>query len=151
MRYKVPGWENYAIKIEYKDGSSYIKSRWKDPYLLTYAKSLYNRESCGNCRAKQFPRISDITLGDFWQIDTVKKIPRDIKVNQGISVILANSLKGQQIINDIQDSMKLFEIPENTFSNMKARYSECHSRSIMSEQFVKDTEKMVFNSSPSYD
>lgn len=37
MRYKVPGWENYAIKIEYKDGSSYIKSRWKDPYLLTYA------------------------------------------------------------------------------------------------------------------
>lgn len=39
MRYKVPGWENYAIKIEYKDGSSYIKSRWKDPYLLTYAKS----------------------------------------------------------------------------------------------------------------
>lgn len=145
MRYKVPGWENYAIKIEYRDGSSYIKSRWKDPYLLTYAKSLYNRESCGNCRAKQFARVSDITLGDFWQIDTVKKIPRDIKVNQGISVILANSLKGQQIINDIQDSMNLFEIPENTFLNMKARYSECHSRSIMSEQFVKDTEKNGFS------
>ena len=66
-------------------------------------------------------------------------------MNQGISVILANSLKGQQIINDIQDSMKLFEIPENTFSNMKARYSECHSRSIMSEQFVKDTEKNGFS------
>lgn len=82
---------------------------------------------------------------NFLQIDTVKKIPRDIKVNQGISVILANSLKGQQIINDIQDSMKLFEIPENTFSNMKARYSECHSRSIMSEQFVKDTEKNGFS------
>ena len=130
---------------KFSDESFTIEENGTDPYLLTYAKSLYNRESCGNCRAKQFPRISDITLGDFWQIDTVKQIPRDIKVNQGISVILANSLKGQQIINDIQDSMKLFEIPENTFSNMKARYSECHSRSIMSEQFVKDTEKNGFS------
>lgn len=41
--------------------------------------------------------------------------------------------------------MNLFEIPENTFLNMKARYSECHSRSIMSEQFVKDTEKNGFS------
>lgn len=63
----------------------------------------------------------------------------------GIMKDYGNSLKGQQIINDIQDSMKLFEIPENTFSNMKARYSECHSRSIMSEQFVKDTEKNGFS------
>ena len=61
-------------------------------------KVYITRESCGSCRAKQFPQLDDITLGDFWQIDTVKKIPRDIKVNQGISVILANSLKGQQLL-----------------------------------------------------
>lgn len=145
MRYKFPRWEDYAIKIDYLDGTSYVKSRWKDPYLLTYAKSLYTRESCGACKAKEFPRDSDITLGDFWQIDTIKRMPNDIEMNRGVSVLLVNSTKGLDVVGRLEDKMNLFEIPNDVFPNMKARYSECHCRSEMSEAFVKDVNEIGFD------
>lgn len=145
MRYKYPRWEDYAIKIKYLDGTSYVKSRWKDPYLLTYAKNLYNRESCGMCKAKEFPRVSDITLGDFWQIDTIRRIPDDLKINRGISVILANSEKGLKFIEKLDDKMKLFEIPIEIFPNMKVRYSECHQRSKEAEEFIRSVSEIGFD------
>lgn len=138
MRYKYPRWEDYSIKIEFNDGSSYIKSRWKDPYLLSYAKNLYNRESCGECKAKEFPRISDITLGDFWQIDTIRKLPDKLQTNRGISVILVNSSKGLRLIEKTKVAMNLFQIPEDVFPNMKNRYSECHPRSNLSSIFISN-------------
>lgn len=147
MRHKEPRWEDYAIKLEYADGSVYQKSRWKDPYLLTYAKSLYNREACGECKAKAFPRISDITLGDFWQIDTIRKIPAELKTNRGVSVILVNSQVGMKILYEIQSSMVLMQIPDNVFLNMKTRYSECHRKSEDSEKFLESVKKIGFTQS----
>lgn len=144
MRYKKPGWENYAIKITFKNGTNYKKSRWKDPYMLTYATNLYNRQSCEQCEAKKFPRVSDITIGDFWQIDTLRKIPKEINVNKGVSVILANTKKGNEIVNQISKQMFIKEIPKEIFPNMINRYSECSKKHPQKEEFIKLTKEKGF-------
>jgi len=52
------------------------------------------RPSCYACRYKEVPRISDISLGDFWgvrwQLDT----------NQGTSLVLLNTSKGRDLFFD---------------------------------------------------
>lgn len=151
MRYKKPSWENYAIQIKYKNGEIYKKSRWKDPYLLTYATNLYNRPSCSNCNAKKFPRSSDLTLGDFWQIDTLKQIPREIDVKKGVSVIIGNSQKGNELLKKIKEKIFIFEIPNDVFPNMFERYSSCSEINPNRKNFFKEIETNSFsNTAKSY-
>ena len=138
MRYKKPGWENYAIKVEYEDGKSYIKSRWKDPYLLSYATNLYNRESCAQCTAKCFPRESDITIGDFWQIDSLPNIPEGLKINKGVSLIITNTVIGEKILKEASVDLVQGELPDNIFQNMVNRLSEFSKLNPNKTKFMKD-------------
>ena len=145
MRHKKPGWEEYAMNIIFEDGKCYCKSRWKDPYLLSYASSLYNRTICSKCKAKTFPRVSDITLGDFWQIDTLPAIPKTIKIDSGVSIVLAHSSKGLELLQHMNDDLYIYELPDNVFTNMKERFSGCSKESPNKEKFLEQVQKMSFN------
>lgn len=144
FRHKKPSWENYGIKIDFRDGTSYQRSRWSDPYLLSYAKSLYNRDCCSQCRAKEFPRKSDITLGDFWQIDTIRKLPHGLKIKDGLSVVICNTVRGKELIWQLADRVWLYDIPSNVFPTMTQRYSECHQANPQREQFERLLETTTF-------
>ena len=124
MRYKKPSWENYSMRLTFSDNSKYSASRWKDPYLLSYATNLYNRKSCSNCIAKNFPRYSDITIGDFWQVDTLPTINRNIDIKKGVSVIITHNIFGDDFLQSCKESILIFEIPKIVFNNMVERYSE---------------------------
>lgn len=144
MRYKEPSWENYAMKIEFDDGTIYKKSRWKDPYLLSYATNLYNRTICMNCEAKKFPRVSDITLGDFWQIDTLPVISKEINIDSGISIVLAHNEKGNEILKQLDEYLYMHELPKQIFTNMIERFSGCSKKNSNKEQFFKQLKTESF-------
>lgn len=115
FRYKNPSWENYSMKIEYADGTGYMKSRWKDPYLLSYATGMYNRESCTVCQSKKIPSVSDITLGDFWAIQWYSNAPKIFERKKGISILLVNSNKGEKIFESVKKNLYFSEIDLKTF------------------------------------
>ena len=144
MRFKKPGWENYSMKVEFENGRKYKKSRWKDPYLLSYASNLYNRPICTNCKAKGFPRISDITLGDFWQIDTLPSIPREVKIDLGVSIVLTHSQCGFEIIKQLEEELHIYELPKDVFVNMIDRFSECSRENVKKESFFAEVEQRGF-------
>lgn len=104
MRRKQPSWEIYSMDIRFKDGSGYQKIRWKDPYLKTYSKALFNRPVCADCTAKSFPRRSDITLGDFWALDGLK-LKQNFAVGKGMSIVIANSPAGAALAEQAKGQM----------------------------------------------
>ena len=57
------------------------------------------RSSCHNCQYRGLPRISDITIGDFWGIHGMN----DKDMFKGISSVMINSLKGQELFDNIKD------------------------------------------------
>ena len=57
------------------------------------------RPSCYNCQAKSGRSQSDITIGDFWGIETVLPSMDDDK---GTSLVLVHTEKGKQIFADAQ-------------------------------------------------
>lgn len=107
FRDKTNGWKEYSLRIDYSDGSRYIQSRNKDPYIQGFLKNLYLRESCYNCRFRGIDRSSDFTIGDFWK---VKDFLPALYDDKGTSVVMVHNHKGLHILNSLKDNMVLSEI-----------------------------------------
>lgn len=87
-------WQNFKIKIV-GSSSTYLKSHKKDPFFYGYLKNLYLNDICYSCVFCRIPRVSDITLGDYWGV------PKELKDTEGTSLVIVNSNIGEEIINKL--------------------------------------------------
>ena len=104
FRDKQLGWLNYNFTVDYKDGSKSSESHNENLYMQGFLRDLYNRPSCHKCKVKGGRCASDITLGDFWRIDNVYP---ELNDNFGVSVVLANTQKGDGIIKAVAPKVKV--------------------------------------------
>lgn len=87
------GWHNLTQKFVFENGQEYFDTHSTSLFIQGYIDShIYCRPSCYSCNFKGFPRIADITIGDFWGIEKYK--PKYNK-NMGTNVVLINSEKGK--------------------------------------------------------
>lgn len=83
------GWNQFCTRIEFEDGQVYLKDRNGDAYMRGYLKhNLYVRPSCYDCKFKEIPRVSDISLADFWGIGNTRPHLDD---NKGTSMVMLNT------------------------------------------------------------
>ncbi len=102
------GWHNFATKIDFENGKKYIQNRYCDSYMIGYLNyNAFMRPSCYECKFKDFPKTADITLGDFWGIENIDP---SLDNNQGTSIILLNSKKGEELFEHIKDKVSFKEI-----------------------------------------
>lgn len=100
------GWNRFSTKLTFADGSTYQKDRNEDYYMRGYLRyNLYMRPSCHQCGYKTLPRISDISLGDFWGIG---RYDETLDNEKGTSVVLVNSKKGQALLAMAQNHLMLY-------------------------------------------
>lgn len=71
-------------------------------YMKAFDKSALFRKSCYSCRYAKIPRIGDITLADFWGIGRHGK-PFKYDTMKGVSLVLANTEKGLNAINSLDE------------------------------------------------
>lgn len=100
------GWRSLARKVVFDNGRVYYGEGHEDHYRRGYHGNYFERPSCYDCKFKGIPRISDITMGDFWGID---KIAPSLDHNLGTSMILANTDKGIKFVEAIRSKMELKE------------------------------------------
>lgn len=105
FRDKKTGWKTYSFVIENNDGNSFIELSSKNAFMRGYLADLYTRPSCHTCPAKQLKSGSDITLGDFWGIESLMP---EIDDDKGVSAIIVNSDKGKQVLHNI--NVELYEV-----------------------------------------
>jgi coenzyme F420-reducing hydrogenase beta subunit len=92
------GWRSLGIYIKFKNGKYYFANRNNSPWTNGYiVGNLFMRPSCYRCKYKNIPRVSDISIADFWGF---KKRRQDMFY--GISLVMVNSRKGAVLYNDIQ-------------------------------------------------
>ena len=102
FRDKEEGWEKYSLRIVYSDGTEYRKNKTEDLFLKTFTKGGYLRQSCYECAYKGFPRVSDITLGDFQEI---LELDPSVDTKMGWSMIKINTDKGQKTLDAVKDNL----------------------------------------------
>lgn len=144
MRKKYPSWEIYSMNIEFEDGSIYQKSRWKDLYLKSYSKGLFNRETCAECTSKAFPKLSDLTLGDFWNVDGFE-LSNIFDIDRGISIIIANSIIGVDVVEAIKSEMKSQEIDLLTLKRLYPHLGRANKASNQRDVFIEELKSSQFS------
>ena len=107
---KSRGWHNLGTKITFKNGREYYGNRYTDAWVNSFIGGKFMiRSSCAACRFKELPRISDITIGDFWGGDYT---PDERK--NGVSLVMINSPKGRSVLDAIKPRLVLREASFDT-------------------------------------
>lgn len=64
------------------------------------------RRSCYGCNYKSIARVSDITIGDYWGVE---KYHKAFNSKDGVSVVLINSDKGSELLDQIKSRIIMEE------------------------------------------
>lgn len=96
---KETGWTDLTNKFIFENGKTYFGTRKVDSNLKATFLNVLVRPSCYDCKFKGFPRIADITIGDFWALPT--KEYASLVDNTGTSYYIANSEKAQTFFSNI--------------------------------------------------
>lgn len=115
FRDKTDGWEKFRFVVRSKSASKADKNSVllsdiysNNPYMKGFLNDLYLRESCYNCPARCFASHSDITIGDFWGVHSLKM--DDMNDKKGLSIITINSDKGKDKFQEISSKLILREL-----------------------------------------
>ncbi len=100
---KHSGWKQYTLRMDYEDGTSYIKKANDDAYFIGFGRSLFSRLACFDCRFRFSNTKADITLADFWGIEHLEGI--EIKEDRGVSLVLTNTPRGEEWIKGLSEKM----------------------------------------------
>ena len=107
FRDKAKGWNPTSfISTVFSSGRKILLPSTEDEYMQAFLKNLSLRQSCGNCVFNKLPRQADMTIGDFWRICKYNKKYDDQK---GTSVILINNPKGNNLLENISNSIKMLK------------------------------------------
>ena len=107
FRNKETGWKNYSVKLMFTDKSYYKQIFGRDLFMRAFLSDLCLRPSCYNCHSKSLERESDITIADFWGIETL--VP-EMNDNKGTSLVFVNSEKGAMLFEQIKNDMKFCQV-----------------------------------------
>lgn len=120
FREKTPTQTATSMKYVFEDGTYKLLSVHKDFFFRSFVDNYAIREGCFHCKFSRLQRVSDITIADFWGYSPKRFKFRDYE--KGVSIIIINTVKGEKIFTQIEDSL-LFEerdIKENRNHNLHA-------------------------------
>lgn len=106
FRSKTFGWRWPTLKIDLTNGKKYLRLWSEDRYYRSFCHGKRTvREYCMDCK---FPEchLSDISIADFWLNEKLSFL----RNREGISLVLCNTPKGKQIIDDIRDEYVISEL-----------------------------------------
>ena len=86
-------WDRYGVYLSEKENNMISSPFLKDNYITAFMSGLLFRENCYTCPYARAERVSDITIADFWGYQG-----KEIKVDNGISLLMPSTPKGVRLI-----------------------------------------------------
>lgn len=119
---KDKGWTCFGTKFTFENRKEFYVNRSDDSYELMFkVNDLNTRPSCYECKYRKMPRITDITVGDFWGIQGVS----EQGLRDGISAVFTYNNKGEKLFEAIKDRI---EFEERTVEEVsKGNYALLHN------------------------
>ena len=137
------GWHNFSLRVNFENGQEYCKDRWHDLFFIGYLQSgNFARPSCYECQFKGFPQKADITLADFWGIETLDK---SMDQDKGTSLVMVNSEKGQKLFDAIKGDIEWRQFTmEDARRGNPAMESSLSPSKPNRDSFFADLDKLPF-------
>lgn len=137
------GWRNLTQKVILDNGKSYFETREQSNFTKGYLRTgVYCRPSCYDCKFKGYPRISDITLADFWGIE---KVNTSMEKNLGTSLVMINSKKGERYFETVKGRINYVQVPFDSIeAGNRSLNLSVDPPKVDRKQFFEDLDNMSF-------
>ena len=136
FREKTIGWWQVQFRIQFahNDYTSFYRPP-ADDFIRLFLEDISINSSCFHCLYRRKKRYSDFSIGDAWNIN---KITQNMDDNRGITSVIVNSKKAEEIINTIENKHHVFEISmeEGAYSREELFTDKTPSRQW--EEFMKN-------------
>ena len=119
MKDKTKGWPYAKTRIYFQNGKTIFDTLDADLWIKAWSTELLNRPSCEHCRFTNYKRPGDITIGDCWPVFHKKHA---FSSPNGISQIMINTEKGQEVFEAIKGRMTLMPITKEFAWQSKLEY-----------------------------
>ncbi len=141
FRDKRLGWLLFSMRMKFTNNKVYQKNHLIDPMFVMFLFNKCLRPCCYACSFKTITRQSDVTLADFWGVNSVCKKLNDGK---GISLVLIQTKKGAEIFDKIKAKITYLEVPfEKAVAHNKMYTSSVKEKRIRTK-FFKDLNSLPF-------
>jgi coenzyme F420-reducing hydrogenase beta subunit len=80
----------------------------EDPYQQAFHSRLMIPRHCEHCRFSLLPHAGDVTIGDFWGIET-RDQAIDPAYKKGMSVVLVNNRKGEALVQELKTQTRVLK------------------------------------------
>ena len=138
FRHKMNGWKGYSLTFVFSNNNDYHKAFDKDPYMQMFLKDVCLRQSCYNCLAKGIYRVSDVTIADFWGIQSEHP---DFDDDKGTSFVIVHNPKVIALFSDV---CKIKKIDLNSGLRHNPAMVKSCIKPKARETFFKDLQVMSF-------
>ena len=135
FRHKKYGWKTFAVLFEFSNNSAYVKRLHEDAYMRAFLSNSCLRPSCYACSFKSMKRQADITLADFWGIQSV--LP-EMDDDKGTSLVLVHSDKGRDLLAELSDKIKSRKVNTDIVEKYNPSVAKSVSVNDKREGFLKD-------------
>lgn len=139
-RYTSP--QNYYIEYE-KDGSIHHTDGmyYQEPFYYAFQKRISLRKSCYSCKWANTQRVSDITLADFWGVESVTT--RWDRTDTP-SLIICNTERGREMFAKIEELLDFLIVHEKESIEKNASLKAPTEMPVERTQFFDDLQKLPF-------
>lgn len=101
FRSKENGWGTEGVVLTEK--KKYVFNERTSSYYYYFLRSAIYRDSCYKCKFASENRPGDISIGDYWKIESAHpKFWNTIDEKNGVSCVLINTEKGKKMFNLVQ-------------------------------------------------
>lgn len=135
------GWRSLVKRFDFKNGKTmYSRAQDNDLYSMAYHGNIVSRPSCYSCQFKGFPRMSDITIADFWGVEKYTYL-KDIDDNAGTSAVMCNSSKGLAFYKQLKNITSLETTIEKILPGNPALLHEQKMPVMNRDAFFRDLDR----------
>lgn len=142
FRNKLKGWHSYGLMITTYNNKQYYRSFQEDPFMKMFLRNYSLRESCYQCSIKEIGGVSDITIGDFWNVEKVVPEMDDFR---GVSLGLVHSDKGSCLFERVRKQLVLKEVEYEKAVSGNSAFSQSVSRPKERDAFYCDLTTFRWN------
>lgn len=142
FRSKIKGWKKFCMALWFSDKKVYNNDLYRDLFLKSFLQDISLRPSCYDCKFKILSRESDLTLADFWGVETILPSMSD---DRGISLVLIHSDKGQALFKAISDKIIFCEADLNRAVDFNQAAVKSAFKNPKRDLFFKDLDSLPFN------
>ena len=135
FRHKKYGWETYLVLFEFSNNTRYVKKLSDDPYMQMFLRNIDLRPSCYDCAFRNGTSGSDITLADYWGVQSENP---ELNDDKGTSLIIIHTQKGLNMFQKIQSDLNFRAIDFERAIRHNLPYYKSVQRPEKREQFFNE-------------